>query len=103
MTKIRLMVELEAIHDSETNMTNVFLTLPTEVLGTQTKQETAHLLAAGLGLLIKSCGDKDYLMMEEVIKHLNHEFASVNSFSNVNLGKGMFKDKEIEKKTNPYG
>jgi hypothetical protein len=52
-----------------------------------TVQETSHILAGAISLLIKSSsqGDKikDYELIKEVIDHLNSEFVSTDSFSDL--------------------
>ena len=52
-----------------------------------TAQETAHILAGAISLLIKSSskGDKfkDYEIIREVVDHLNSEFVNTDSFSDL--------------------
>jgi hypothetical protein len=52
-----------------------------------TVQETSHILAGAISLLIKSSsrGDKikDYELIKEVVDHLNSEFVNTNSFSDL--------------------
>ena len=52
-----------------------------------TAQETSHILAGAISLLIKSSskGDKfkDYEIIREVVDHLNSEFVSTDSFSDL--------------------
>ena len=52
-----------------------------------TVQETSHILAGAISLLIKSSskGDKfkDYEIIREVVNHLNSEFINTDSFSDL--------------------
>jgi hypothetical protein len=50
--------------------------------------DAAHILAAGISLIIKSCnkyenGKKDYELIKEIIDHLNNEFVSTEAFEDV--------------------
>jgi len=61
-----------------------------------TVNEATHMLVAGVSLLIKSSNQlndgKDYKLMEEVIEHLNSEFASVKAFKDAYINKQMIKN-----------
>lgn len=52
-------------------------------------QSTAHILAAGISLLIKVCekesGMRDYELMEEIIKHLEEQFTSPTAFNDAKI------------------
>jgi hypothetical protein len=56
-------------------------------------QETSHILAGAISLLIKSSskGDKikDYELIKEVINHLNSEFVNIDSFSDLYVNPKM--------------
>jgi len=58
-----------------------------------TVQETSHILAGAISLLIKSSsrGDKikDYELIKEVIDHLNSEFVNIDSYSDAYVSKNM--------------
>jgi len=58
-----------------------------------TVQETSHIFAGAISLLIKSSsrGDKikDYELIKEVIDHLNSEFISIDSYSDAYVSKNM--------------
>ena len=52
-----------------------------------TATSMAHILAGGIGLLIKSCntadtGITDHALLAEVIDHLEREFTSITAFDN---------------------
>lgn len=52
------------------------------------------LLAAGISLLIKSSsplnGEKDHVLLKDVINHLNHDFMSKESFKDVAVNEKQF-------------
>jgi hypothetical protein len=58
-----------------------------------TVQETSHILAGAISLLIKSSsrGDKikDYELIKEVIDHLNSEFVNIDSYTDAYVSKNM--------------
>lgn len=51
--------------------------------------EISHVLAVGIGALIKSCGEKDHEALSEIIKHLEDEFVSIDSFKDVVVDKNI--------------
>lgn len=93
MRKLEVYVSVEL--NDETNSANVYLGFP-RLQEKLTIRETAHILASGLSMIIKSCGSdgnlKDFELMEEVISHINSEFASVSSFSDAKKNDNMFRD-----------
>jgi hypothetical protein len=52
-------------------------------------QEMSHVLVDAISLLIKlaneECEMKDYQLMEEVVEHLNHNFASTKAFNDAKI------------------
>lgn len=59
-------------------------------------RQTASMLAAGLSMLIKGCGNSDMGVSEiellrEVIDHIQTEFASAESYTNAKLNENYFK------------
>jgi hypothetical protein len=58
-----------------------------------TVQDTSHILAGAISLLIKSSsqGDtiKDYELIKEVIDHLNSEFVNIDSYADAYVSKNM--------------
>jgi hypothetical protein len=62
-----------------------------------TIRQSAHLLASGLSLLIKSVDSKeisDFELMKEIIEHLNGEFISHESFSDKMKNESAFKKED---------
>ncbi len=63
--------------------------------------QLAHLLAAGIGVCIKSCtyndmGIKDYELVEEIINHITQEFASVRAYNDIEVFDIPSKDSDEE-------
>lgn len=57
----------------------------------------AHLLASGIGVCVKSCtyndmGIKDYELVEELVKHITEEFASVRAYNDTEVFKNNPKE-----------
>lgn len=63
-------------------------------------QDAAHMLAAGINLLVKSCnnhdvGISDHELQTEIIEHMNNEFASTRSYYDAEiLDKSLLKNKD---------
>lgn len=67
--------------------------------GTLPMRESAHILAEGISLIIKTCSKfdmeiKDYELMREIIDHLNEQFASISSFEDAELIEPKIKENE---------
>jgi hypothetical protein len=84
----RVVIDTE-ISDGRANI-NISFPKKQELLSIQ---ETSHILAGAISLLIKSSskGDKikDYELIKEVINHLNSEFVNIDSFSDLYVNPKM--------------
>ena len=84
----RVVIDTE-ISDGRANI-NISFPKKQELLSIQ---ETSHILAGDISLLIKSSskGDKikDYELIKEVINHLNSEFVNIDSFSDLYVNPKM--------------
>jgi len=80
--RLRVIIDVETVN----NLSNISIGYPNgqELL---TVKESSHILAGAISLLIKSSskGDKfkDYEIIREVVDHLNSEFVSTDSFSDL--------------------
>lgn len=84
---IKKTVVVDVITDTEIGRSIVNIGFPTDK--PLNVRESAHMLAAGISMLIRSCdnnkmGIKSHELMKEVIDHLNNEYISVDSYSDAN-------------------
>jgi hypothetical protein len=94
-----LTIGVKAIQDSETKRTNITIVFPKEQ-GKMHVSDAAHLLIAGVCVLIKSCkkadtGIKDFELLKNVMKHLEEEF--LDDFNDAFINKTYFDTGEKEK------
>ena len=88
--------------DEKSSTSHVYIGFPKEQ-GKMTTQEAAHLLTAGVALLVKACaktdtGIKDHELMKEIYQHLEEEFSSITSRDNTYVNEEGFK--KTKAKTN---
>ena len=88
--------------NEETNKSTVSIGFPKEQDNMST-QSAAHLLTAGVALLIKACsktdtGIKDHELMKEVYQHLELEFSSITSSDDTFVKEDYFKKEKNESK-----
>jgi len=95
MSQCRLEVSVVAESDKDdVGKTNVTILFPANQRRISIR-ETAHILVAGISLLVKSC-DKDTEMSDheligEIIQHMNDDFVSVRSFSDAKVNRKVLK------------
>lgn len=76
---------------------NVNIEIPKEQQKMST-QQAAHILTAGVNLIIKSCGSegiKDHELITEVIEHLRSEFINSKSYDDVFRNNKYIVDEEV--------
>jgi len=84
---IKKTVIVDVTTDTETGRSIVNIGFPTDK--PLNVRESAHMLAAGISMLIRSCdhnkmGIKSHDLMTEVINHLNSEYVNTESYSDAN-------------------
>jgi hypothetical protein len=84
---IKSSVIVEATIDKETGISIINIGFPPDK--PLSVRESAHLLASGISMLIRSCdngemGIKSHELIKEVIDHIHSEYVNTESFSDAN-------------------
>lgn len=89
--KLEVMVQVEQEEDSPKQ--NIYIKFP-RGQGGLSLRDTSHILAAGLALLIKN-HPEEVDLLQEVIDHITHEFASPKSFNDSYLNEDLLRDDKL--------